>query len=98
MEIAVGVALLETMFAWAVLAGRAGTGRLHRLAFRAGLAGLLALPLTIVGFMGVLVQALFADIISPAGILLMSMAGVLVVALGCVLFALIRLRSRASLR
>lgn len=96
--IVAAVLLLDVAFAWAVVAGRRGSTKPHRLAFTAGLVGLVALPLWFFGLIGLVTQHFFAEIASPAGILLVSMTAVLVVAAGCAVLGSISCCGRQTAR
>ncbi len=90
---AVAVLLTNLFFAMAVRAGRSGTTKPHRMAFSAGLAGLIALPIWFLGLIGLALQLFFTDFWSIPGVLFAISSITIVGAMGLVAFALTRLRA-----
>jgi hypothetical protein len=82
-----GVLVAAGVCAYGVVVGRRGLSKAHRLAFKAGLVGLLAVPLWFLGLIGLLGQLFFAEMTSPSGILFLTASAVLLAASACVALA-----------
>lgn len=61
--------LLSVLFLWALLASRSGRSPAHSRAFYSGAVGLIAIPVWLFGFLGMVVQLAWATFASPAGAL-----------------------------
>ncbi|HEU4813160.1 MAG TPA: hypothetical protein VFS99_02895 [Xanthomonadaceae bacterium] len=89
---AIAVLLTNFFFAMAVTSGRCGTTKAHHMAFRAGLAGLIAFPIWFLGLIGLALQLLFTDFWSVPGVLFALSSVTILVALGYSAFAWVRLK------
>lgn len=86
-----GVLIAAGVSAYGLVIGRRGTSKAHRLAFKAGLAGLLAVPLWFLGLIGLVGQLFWTDITSPSGILFLTASAVLLVAPPCIFLTRVQL-------
>lgn len=93
MDVIIGVGFLlllaDAVFAWGLLAGRSGTIKSHRVAWRAGFAGLVTLPVWFLGVIGSARQFLFMDPWSVSSLLFLATSVVLLVAFTFVAFAFV---------
>ena len=86
-----GVVLAAGVCAFGVAVGRRDTTKLHQIAFKAGLAGLVAVPLWFLGLLGLLSQLFWAEISSAAGIIFVAASAVLLVSSVYVIWTRVRL-------
>lgn len=80
------------VFAWSLVASRAGKGAKHDRAFYSGLLGLLAIPAWLAAFAGMALQLFWATFASPAGVLFIASSLLVLACLGVSIASLAGLR------
>lgn len=79
---------------YGLVLGRRGATKTHHRAFVAGLAGILSVPLWLLGLAGLFSQLFWARLASASGMLFMVASAVLMVAVAYVIQAHLKLRTR----